>query len=376
MHRRFVAGALVIALAFGFLAGVGMMAQIARGGSYAVVSGALKQAHGHAQLLGWVGLFIMGVAFHVVPRFSGGSLRSMAAAKACFALTCTGVVVRALAQPFAPDRWIGLLAFASATLELAGIGMFVWLMSDLLRWGKGERGFYEKFLWASLAWLTILAMANFALVAQMAKTGARAIPALAEALWVHGALFGFISNMIFAFSLRIFPHFLGLQLPAVGPANAAFWLWNGAIFLRYPLEPLARAASVLELAAAALLVYSLRFFAPRRVQLRTEGGGRPFSWFIYLGYGWLLAAALLPFHADWYRISASSRHAMAVGFITSVLLGVGLRLLPIFHGAPLHSPRAADPSDATGAVRSCSVLPAAVPLLLFSRLSAPTAAGY
>src|SRR5262245_55439607 len=32
------------------------------------------QAHGHVQIFGWVGLFIMGVAYHVLPRFKATDL--------------------------------------------------------------------------------------------------------------------------------------------------------------------------------------------------------------------------------------------------------------------------------------------------------------
>lgn len=35
---------------------------------------ALAQAHGHLQLYGWAGLFVLGVAFHFLPRLRGTPL--------------------------------------------------------------------------------------------------------------------------------------------------------------------------------------------------------------------------------------------------------------------------------------------------------------
>jgi hypothetical protein len=94
-----------------------------------------------------------------------------------------------------------------------------------------------------------------------------------------------------------------------------------------------------EAAAIVLFVYALGIFAKRRTKIDIKGVDNTFAWFVMLGYAWLLLVALVPFHADIFRLSASARHAMAVGFVTPVIFGVAYRVLPIFNGVNLWSNR-------------------------------------
>ncbi|MBI5396303.1 MAG: hypothetical protein HZA91_13485 [Verrucomicrobia bacterium] len=340
LYKRFVAGALLVALTFGMTLGVINILRIWMGESFYAISGAIKQAHGHAQIFGWVGLMIMGVSLHAVPRFKMVPLRPLGAAKAAFGMMLGGVLLRAAAQPFAIHPVFSAVMVLSAVLETAAVATFLFLITRVLWPSQGPREFYEKFIWASAAWFGVLAVWNLVATVQMALQHANAIGGLQDALLVHVALFGFISNMIFSFSMRVLPHFLGLRDPKVWAANAAFFLWNGAIFLRWPHDVLAWVASGMELAGAALFVYALGIFAKRRVKIEIQGVDNAFARFIVLGYAWLLVAAALPLHADLFRLTASSRHAMTIGFITAMILGVSHRVLPIFGGVNLHSSRA------------------------------------
>jgi len=339
LYKRFVFGALFVALTAGFGLGVVNLTRISLAQSYYEISGVLKQIHGHAQVFGWVGLFIMGVAFHAVPRMKMQPVRPVRAAKWCFALMLTGVFLRVFSQPFAKHPVGAVALLVSGVLELAAIGLFVWLLSGSVVRSEQEREPYEKFIWASVGWFAVLGLWNFWIVLQMAWKRSVGIPALQDALWIHAAFFGFIANMIFGFSLRVLPHFLGLRESKTWAANVAFVLWNAAIFLRYPVEQLAWAASVLEATAIILFVWALGVFARRRTKIEIKGVDNTFARFVYLGYAWLLIAAAVPFHADVFRLTASSRHTMAIGFITSLIMGVSYRVLPIFNGVNLWSAR-------------------------------------
>lgn len=340
LYKRFVAGSLLVALTFGFTLGVINMLRIWTGGSFYAIGGAVKQAHGHAQIFGWVGLLIMGIAFHAVPRFKMVPLRPLGAAKAAFGMMLGGVLLRAAVQPFATHPVLAGALVLSAALETAAVAAFLFLIARVLRPSPGPREFYEKYIWASAAWFGVVAVWNLIATAQVALQRANAIDGLQDALLVHVALFGFISNMIFAFSMRVLPHFLGLRDPKVWAANAAFWLWNGAIFLRWPHDVLAWVATGMETAGAVLFVHALGIFVRRRVKIEIQGVDDTFAWFIVLGYAWLLVAAALPLHADIYRLTASSRHSMTIGFIAAMVLGVSHRVLPVFGGVNLHSVRA------------------------------------
>ena len=49
------------------------------------------QAHGHAQLFGWVATFIIGISLYTFPKFRGGQLRSLGVGWAMLALWIVGV---------------------------------------------------------------------------------------------------------------------------------------------------------------------------------------------------------------------------------------------------------------------------------------------
>jgi hypothetical protein len=337
LYKRFIFASLLIALVLGFGLGVVNLTRISWAQSYYAISGVLKQIHAHAQIFGWVGLFIMGVALHAVPRFKMVGLRFVGAAKACFVLMVVGVTTRCVAQYWGGETWGRFLVLGSGLMELVAIVIFVALIARVVLRSEQNREFHEKFIWASLLWFLALGVWNAWLTFQMATKGWTAPPALQNALFIHAALFGFMANMIFGFSLRVLPHFMGLREPRASAANAAFVLWNAAIFLRYPQEQLAVVATWLEVGGAALMVAALRLFEKRQAKIEIEGVDGAFQWFIYMGYIWLLVAAATPLHADIYRLSASNRHLMAVGFITSMILGVAHRVLPIFNGVNLHS---------------------------------------
>lgn len=339
LYKWFVWAALAVALTAGFGLGIVNLTRISLAQSYYSISGVLKQVHGHTQLFGWIGLFIMGVALHAVPRMKMRPLISVRAATIALGLMLLGLVARTFGQPFASTEWGRYLVLGSGLLELAAIGTFVGLLAATALRSEQEREPYEKFIWASLGWFLVLAVWNLLIIMRMFSHRSIGVPMLQNAWWIQAALFGFVANMIFGFSLRVLPHFLGLRHSKIGAANIAFVMWNAAIFLRYPIEQLAWPATALEAMAAALFVYALGIFARRRTQIEIKGVDNAFAWFLYLGFGWLLVTALLPFHADIFRLSASTRHAMALGFITPVIFGVAQRVLPIFNGVNLWSNR-------------------------------------
>src|SRR4051812_12708611 len=60
---------------------------------------AAAQAHGHAQLFGWVGLPICGIGWHFLPRLRGAAHPDPRRAALALGLLATGLLGRLLAQP-------------------------------------------------------------------------------------------------------------------------------------------------------------------------------------------------------------------------------------------------------------------------------------
>jgi drug/metabolite transporter (DMT)-like permease len=88
---------------------------------------ALRPAHAHANLLGFVSMMIFGVAYHVVPRFVGAPLwsRGLAGvhlwvANAGLALLVAGFTTRVFSGPAGHT-----MVAVGAVIAAAGAGMFI-----------------------------------------------------------------------------------------------------------------------------------------------------------------------------------------------------------------------------------------------------------
>lgn len=96
----FTATALALALTAGF--GLGLWLLLARTFQLPLAGAswlALVQVHGVIQLFGFVGLFMMGVGLHLLPRLRGASVPRRRWQLLIYALALSGLLIRAVAQP-------------------------------------------------------------------------------------------------------------------------------------------------------------------------------------------------------------------------------------------------------------------------------------
>src|SRR5262245_4091636 len=89
----------------------------------AAVSSAWIQAHGHAQIFGWIGTFILGIGFYSVPKMIGGKLQSPGRGWTAWLLWSSGVILRWSAGVY-QWHWRTLLPL-SATLDLFAFLLFL-----------------------------------------------------------------------------------------------------------------------------------------------------------------------------------------------------------------------------------------------------------
>src|SRR5215831_4379707 len=90
----FVSTGLFFMLFPGTFLGVWNLLQISGRESVSSISPAWLQAHGHAQVFGWVASFIMGIGFYSIPKLRGSANPSFRAAWLCWGVWTTGVAVR------------------------------------------------------------------------------------------------------------------------------------------------------------------------------------------------------------------------------------------------------------------------------------------
>src|SRR6516164_4250701 len=59
---------------------------------------AVAQAHGHLQLYGWAGLFVLGVALHFLPQLRGAPLAGVRLVPWFVGIMSTSLILRAVSQ--------------------------------------------------------------------------------------------------------------------------------------------------------------------------------------------------------------------------------------------------------------------------------------
>ena len=96
-----------------------------------------KPAHAHANLLGFVSMMIFGVAYHVMPRFSGRPLKSIGLARLHVWIANVGLSLQTLGFVLRPHwRDPGMLGVAIGG-SISAIGAFMFIYNIWLTIGKG-----------------------------------------------------------------------------------------------------------------------------------------------------------------------------------------------------------------------------------------------
>lgn len=299
------------------------------------------QAHGHAQIFGWIGSFILGIGFHSLPtvrrRFA------MSAGWVCFALWTLGVLLRWLTNVYL-WHWRVLLPL-SAVMELTAFLLFFRAVSqhEPAQDGKSRM---EPWIWfvvtATIGFLATLVF-NFGTSIYLALRGTSpAIPPAMDQRFLVLCTWGFLVPFVWGFSAKWLPIFLGLRdtdnhllatalgvnLLGVTAAQIGWMQWS----------------AILVFHGAVFAIVALRLFQTSIRPPKTVGVHASFPWFVRSAYAWLLVAGALGIWASRAQnangIWGASRHALTVGFLAVMVFSIGQRVLPAFAGMKLlFSPR-------------------------------------
>lgn len=333
MLITYVATGLGFMLLPGTLVGVLNLFRISAAHDSHSVSPAWVQAHGHAQLFGWLGTFILGIGFYVLPRLRLSELKRCAP-WVTYALWTSGVVMRWL-----PGNtlwhWRVLMPLGAAFEAIATIIFFCAIFVP------ARRGVDD-------AWQKSLVMIGAAAAGFIATMLLHLDECLRLAL--HGdapvfensfnqgflvaATFGFIVPFIWGFATRWLPPLLGfaptrktLLVPSIvvlfaGVALAAI----GQLF----------ASAIVLLVASAIYLVALRIFEPAAKEPKLRGVHPTIGIFVRLSFAWMVIAAVLFVVATMLPMPngfvGASRHALTVGFFSVLVLALGPRVLPAFFG--------------------------------------------
>ncbi len=361
IYRPFFKAGIVTVLTLGAVWGAYLLIRIGMTGSFAAASLHEINAHGHAQIFGWVGLFVMGFAYQAFPRFKHTALAYPWLAATTLASMVTGIVGRSLAQPLVgsiPELWS--LAVAASALEVVAIVIFVSLIGITWRRSGKRLAFYDYYILCGLFWFIVQGIyESIYLTATLWATGSEltALVATWQAPLRDLQIHGFALLMILGVSQRIFHHFYALPAPSARRSLVVLPLLNLAVIGEAAGLVLMRTAdrawaglwygSVMLLAVCvAALLKDWRIFST------AEDKDRSLK-FLRAAYVWLLIslamlvclpvyqfgvvrafapdshAALSGFSHAFY---GAIRHAITVGFVSLMIVGVAAKVVPNLNG--------------------------------------------
>jgi hypothetical protein len=298
---------------------------------------AWMEGHGHAQMFGWIGSFILGIGFYSQPA-RGKSI--LGTPLTCFVLWTFGVALRWAANIYgwhwrtmfvasASAELLAMLLFLSAArhhklpdnseAKVSRPRMELWMISVLL----GTAG-----LLAALVF-------NFVECLRLAIAGtSENFPHVLDQRYLVILGWGFLAPTVWGFSARWLPTFLGITQPRGRVFRYALLMNTAAVVLGVcGWVPLATA---LFSCAAISIVVALRVGERPHGKAKTQGIHPSFPVFIRLAYLWLVIAAGMSVWAALADIHGgiwgASRHALTVGFAATMVFAIGPRILPHFGG--------------------------------------------
>jgi len=334
----FVVTGLLFMLFPGTLLGVWNLLQISGRSHGGAISASWLQAHGHAQVFGWVGSFLLGIGFYSIPKLRERATGVIRAAWVCWALWTLGVGIRWAATVYGWE-W-RVLVPAGGAVEFIAFGIFFAIVSQHKPKESGKKT-PEPWVWvvmsATIGFLLSLGASLFESVQVAVRGVDPAFPHNFDQRYLALLGWGFLVPFVWGFSAKWMRVFLGLR-----PVRPRFLF--AAVGLDFAGVGCAAAgrfamATALLLTATVCSVLAIRMFEPSEQEPKIRGIHKSFPVFVRLAYGWLLVAASLGLAASQWDTSGgfwgASRHALTVGFVGVMILAVGQRILPAFAGMRL-----------------------------------------
>jgi len=302
------------------------------------VSAGWVQAHGHAQIFGWIGTFILGIGFYSIPKLRRLNPFALRAAWTCWTLWTAGITVRWLTGVY-QWHWRVLLP-VSAALELIAFLIFFSSVSAHRPQESGKESLERWVLvviTASVGLLATLLVNLGACVYLSARGSSPDMPAAFDQRFLVLETWGFLVPFVWGFSAKWLPVFLGLRpirerwlLSALAVNSLGVLI---ALTGSIPFAAIALSGGIL------ISTWALRLLEPTQQAAKTKGVHQSFPIFIRLACFWGIIAALLgiwaSFVPDSHGIWGASRHALTVGFLATMVFSIGQRILPAFSGMRL-----------------------------------------
>lgn len=330
----FVITGLFFMLLPGTFLGVWNLVDISEAHRSSALPQAWLQAHGQAQIFGWVGSFILGIGLYSLTKMQSAMAFPTRAGWTAWSLWTLGIALRWLAG-ITLWKWKIVLPL-SGFLQLAA---FLFFCYAIRRYGPRARSSQPETWMRMIALSTVgfllTLLINCGLLVQQTFSGVSpALPHITDEKFVLLAVWGIMVPTIWGFNARWLPVFLGLKTTN---GNRLLWAYMlsvvGLLSFLFNLLPVAAIAFLM---AAIFSIEALHIWERSPNPPKLLNIHRSFSFFARLTYGWLVISCILALlavpldHAG--GLWGASRHALTVGFIAGMIFVIGPRILPAFCG--------------------------------------------
>lgn len=335
MLRAWILSGLFFMALPGTLLGFSNLMAISTNHGLGSLPAAWMEGHGHAQMFGWIGSFILGIGFYSQPTRGRSAIR---VSMSCFVLWTLGVAMRWSGNIYG-WHWRILLP-VSAGFELAAVLLFLSAASHHKLPEQADKKKQGMELWMvsvliGTAGLAFAVIFNFVECLRLGMQGGlRSFPHSIDQKYLVLLGWGFVVPVVWGFSARWLPAFLAIAKPAVGLLRAALCLDIAGV--AFGVAGFARPATILFALSAVMICFALRLTEQPHGHAKTQGIHPSFPTFIRLAYAWLIVAGSMSVWAAFADVHGgiwgASRHALTVGFAATMVFTIGPRILPHFAG--------------------------------------------
>ena len=371
IYRPFFLTGIGTVLTLGCLWGAINLLNIGLHRNFTAVNYSWILAHAHAMVFGFVGLFIMGFAYQAFPRFKHTALWRPRLAFSALPLMICGIAIQTVAHLIVPASPALPLEFVAATIQVAAVIIFALVIVNTARRAAKPEP-YDRFVYAGLGWFLLAAIANPFIFKAFELPGSRAQLLFNLATfnipYRDVQLLGIAVVIILGVSLRLLPHAYGLREPTARWRTFLFWGVNGAILAgviafiagmaggNHWLLMVQWLSTIVLLALALGTPRQFRLFGPVPENERDRG-----LKFIRAAYLWFIVATAMLVLTPLYNfgiympLTGSSipfshayfgayRHALTVGFIMMMIVGVSSKVVPTLSGVDVRRARSLWPT--------------------------------
>ena len=351
-YRPFLIASLLLGVFLGFALGLHVATVRVMESGRPERTADLIQAHGQAQLLGFAGLYVMGMSLRLLPRFTGGSLQQGGLLPLVLWPMVSSLLLRGAVLPWlSGDTHHAVLVVTTFGVMIAS-GAYLLIVAATLSFGARRADpSGTAFLLGAFMLFGASATATFAAIHD-GRGGAQTIPYLADTAVNQLLLYGFLFVTIVGVALRSLPVMVGRDRPERGSSvlprlvcaaagvhalsllALAYWTYSDALVVVADAGLVALGACILA------FVWQAGVLRPRADRLRPASQAP--MWLVRGAFFWLVVAALVDVYfglkaAVYVELVTqpeldAARHALGLGLITNLILGMSMLILPEFAG--------------------------------------------